>query len=125
MAGAGTNIPLSTRLVLRCRDCQSTPPGTHRHSAREGLAISVALIASAGLCLVAQAYFDAVGRQRTIWLFCGGVLAVCGCLLGVVEADRMTGRRVISDLLGDFNLAAIASRSRPVLSRRSEEDKCP
>lgn len=73
-------------------------PVPHRHSGREGLAISVTLIASAGLCFVAQAYFDAVGRQRTIWFFCGGVLAVCGCLLGVVEADRMSGRRVISDL---------------------------
>lgn len=68
------------------------------HSAPEGLAVAVTAIAAAGLCFFAPAYLDAAGRQRTIWFFCGATLALLGCLLGVVEADRLAGRRVISDL---------------------------
>jgi hypothetical protein len=65
--------------------------------AREGLAIAITLIASGGLCFFAPAYVDAASRSRAIWIFCGAVLTLWGCLLGVVEADRMEGRRVISD----------------------------
>ena len=67
-------------------------------SGREGLAIAISLLASTGLCFVAPSYFDATNRQRTIWLFCGASLAVVGSLVGVVQIDRMRGKRVISDL---------------------------
>jgi hypothetical protein len=90
-----------------------------RHSAREGLAISVTLVASAGLCFVTPAYFDAADRQRTIWFFCGGCLALFGCPLGVVSADRLSGGRVISDL-GFAAIILIVATATGILAETGE-----